>query len=147
MCCNGEGRECPAALVGGASSRGFSNCGVSPPPPCRPEQEMTMFPRQGCPDLINIVAAARGSHNAVTGAATAALHGVKGRPQRVLTFLSSFSFASFFHPPFSPPLPSPVLLFLLNLHSFSFSFTTTSSSSLVLFFYLPPAKKYLFSQR
>lgn len=100
--------------MGGASSQGFSNCGVSPPPPCRPEQEMTVFPCQVCPDLINIAAAAadaRGSHSAVTGAATAALQGsevilwVPSPSCPLLPVFFSSSLRVFFHFPPSSLMP------------------------------------------
>lgn len=78
--------------------------GVSPPPPCRPEQEMTVFPRQSCPDLINIAAAARGSHSAVAGAATAALQGSEAIIGESLLTCPPFPSPPNFILP-SPPLP------------------------------------------
>lgn len=63
---------------------------------------MTVFPCQGCPDLINIAAAAaagvaaRGSHSAVTGAATVALQGSEVILEVIFSsFLPCFSLSTF----------------------------------------------------
>lgn len=118
MCCNGEGLSRPAALVGGASFRGISNRGVSPPPPCRPEQEMTVLPRQGCPDLINIAAAARRSHSAVTGAARAAPEGSEVVLEESLLLVLPF---------LRLQILIFALLFLFNMYALSSSSSTSPS--------------------